>query len=119
MKTLVFCASLLLSVTAPTSYATEYVYRDLMANTLPAPRCDSADKAANQAAGNANVERYAKKFCQTQGYGWHVEQVKDAGKTVCDSCEDSQGLQKCHQQDMIVMCKRIKPSTVGMLPGEG
>lgn len=98
--------------------ATEYIFRDLMANTLPSTLCETEGKAADTAKKNYNIDRYSKKFCQSQGYGWHVEEVKDIGKTVCNECSDKQGLQKCHQEDLVVSCKRIKPGTVGMLPGK-
>lgn len=115
-KTLLLLTACLL--TAPAG-ATDYIYRDLMANTLPAAQCEVASKATEIATKNYNIDRYSKKFCQSQGYGWHVEKVKDLGKTLCDPCSDKQGLQKCHQEDLIVSCKRIKPGTVGMLPGKG
>lgn len=98
--------------------ATEYIYRDLMANTLPGARCEAQNNAAETARKNYNIDRYSKKFCQSQGYGWHIEQVKDLGKTICNECSDQKGLQKCHQEDVVVSCKRIKPGSVGMLPGK-
>ncbi len=98
--------------------ATEYIYRDLMANTLPGARCEAESNAAETAKKNYNIDRYSKKFCQSQGYGWHIEEVKDLGKTVCNECSGQKGLQKCHQEDVVVSCKRIKPGTVGMLPGK-
>lgn len=98
--------------------ATEYIYRDLMANTLPGARCEAETQAMETAKKNYNIDRFSKKFCQTQGYGWHVEEVKDLGKTACNECSDKSGLQKCHQEDVVVTCKRIKPGSVGMLPGK-
>lgn len=99
--------------------ATEYIYRDLMANTLPSAQCDSESKAIQSAAKPYNIERYSKRFCQSQGYGWHVDEVKDIGKSACNECSDKKGLQKCYQEDVVVTCKRIKPGSVGMLPGKG
>ncbi len=102
------------------SLATEYIYRDLMANTLPSAKCENSEKAQQTAAKPYNIKRYSKKFCQTQGYGWHVEEVKSTGTVACNQCADDPGdLQSCHLQDVVVTCKRIKPGTVGMLPGQG
>lgn len=98
--------------------ATEYIYRDLMANTLPSAQCEVQGKAMETATKNYNIDRYSKKFCQSQGYGWHIEEIRNIGKTVCNECGDKTGLQKCHQEDVVVSCKRIKPGTVGMLPGK-
>lgn len=98
--------------------ATEYIYRDLMANTLPA-HCDVESKAKLAASKPYTVDRYSKRFCQTQGYGWHLEEIKTAGTTTCNVCDDKPGLQRCYQEDVVVTCKRIKPGTVGMLPGKG
>jgi hypothetical protein len=98
--------------------ATEYIHRNVMANTLPGARCEAGSQATETAKKNYNIDRFSKKFCQSQGYGWHIEQVKDLGKTVCDECSDPKGLQKCHQEDVVVSCKRIKPGSVGMLPGK-
>lgn len=99
--------------------ATEYIYRDIMGNTLPGAQCDIEAKATQNASKPYNIDRYSKKFCQSQGYGWHLDEVKSSGKTVCTPCDDKKGLQKCHQEDITVVCKRIKPGTVGMLPGKG
>lgn len=107
----------LLSVTPV--QATEYIYRDLMANTLAPEHCDVEGKARENAAKDYNIHRFTKKFCQSQGYGWHVEEVKSAGNTTCDTCSSQQDLKRCHQEDVVVTCKRIKPGTVGMLPGKG
>ena len=66
-----------------------------------------------------NIKNYSKKFCQTQGYGWHVEAVKDNGKAVCNDCSGTNsGKKQCHLEDVVVTCKRIKPGSVGMLPGK-
>lgn len=99
-------------------FATEYIYRDLMANTLPSAKCASEAEAHNTATKPYTMERYSKQFCRTQGYGWHVEQIKDQGKLVCDSCSSTAGFQRCHVEDVVVECKRIKPGSVGMLPGK-
>ncbi|ANE55166.1 MULTISPECIES: hypothetical protein [Methylomonas] len=99
-------------------HATEYIYRDIMANTLAPEHCQAESKAKENAAKNYNIDRFSKKFCQSQGYGWHVDEVKSVGNTVCDSCGTTQEA-RCHQEDVVVSCKRIKPGTVGMLPGKG
>jgi len=98
--------------------ATEYIYRDIMANTLAPEHCQAESKAKENATKNYNIDRFSKKFCQSQGYGWHVDEVKSVGNTVCDSCSNTQEA-RCHQEDVVVACKRIKPGTVGMLPGKG
>lgn len=89
-----------------------------MANTLPGAKCDSTPKATESATRPYTINRFSKQFCQSQGYGWHLDEVVDNGKTICNQCGDQQGLQKCHQEDVTVTCKRIKPGTVGMLPGK-
>ena len=88
-------------------------------NTLPSIKCELPDKAGKSASKPYKIKKSVKKFCQTQGYGWGVEEIKDNGKIICSECSDNKGLQKCHVEDMIVSCKRIKPGTVGMLPGQG
>lgn len=112
-----FISSLFLTICLSASaHATEYVYRDLMANTL-AGHCDVESKAKQTSSKPYTIDRYSKRFCQTQGYGWHVDEVKNAGNTVCTACGDNKV--ECHQEDVVVSCKRIKPGTVGMLPGKG
>ncbi len=101
------------------SQATEYIYRDLMGNTLPTKRCEAKDTASEHAAKQYKINIYTKKFCQTQGYGWHVETVKDTGNVVCNECDAGSGTYQCYREDIVVQCKRIKPGTVGMLPGKG
>lgn len=98
--------------------ATEYIYRDLMANTIPA-HCEVESKAKATATKPYKIKRYSKRFCQTQGYGWHLDEIKEIGKTVCKPCDGNAALQQCYQEDVVVACKRIKPGTVGMLPGQG
>lgn len=102
-----------------TAGATEYIYRDLMANTLPAQHCETTSKAKAEAAKEYKVKNYSKRFCQMQGYGWHLDEIKTAGNTVCKPCGDKSDQQQCYQEDVVVACKRIKPGTVGMLPGKG
>ena len=90
-----------------------------MANTLPSAKCESLVDAKASAAKPYKFKIYSKKFCQTQGYGWHVEEIKDKGEVACNECSDKSGLQKCYVKDITVTCKRIKPGSVGMLPGNG
>ncbi|QPK63808.1 hypothetical protein IVG45_02180 [Methylomonas sp. LL1] len=114
-----FISGLLLALSlAGPAGATEYIYRDLMANTLPA-HCDVESKAKQASEKPYTVDRFSKRFCQTQGYGWHLDEIKTAGNTVCSPCTDKSGLQQCFQEDVVVTCKRIKPGSVGMLPGKG
>ena len=102
-----------------TVLATEYIYRDLMANTLPSSVCAIESEAIAAASKLNNIKNYSKRFCQSQGYGWHVEAVKDNGKAICNECGNSNsGMKKCHLEDVVVTCKRIKPGSVGMLPGK-
>ncbi len=101
-----------------TALATEYIHRDLMANTLPAPGCATEADAIAKAGKPYNLNKYSKRFCQSQGYGWHVETIKDNGKTVCQDCPGTNGQKQCHLEDVVVTCKRIKPGSVGMLPGK-
>lgn len=106
------------SLFSTSAQATEYMYRDLMANTLPTQKCETKDIAETKAAKQFKINIYTKKFCQTQGYGWHVEEVKDTGKVVCNECSNDSGKFQCYREDIVVQCKRIKPGTVGMLPGK-
>ena len=118
IKTLLMVAPLL---TLPDVFATDYVFRELMANTLPSAKCAAEPEAVKFATKPYTMERYSKIFCRTQGYGWHVEQIKDQGRLVCDTCSSAASAdgQRCHVEDVVVECKRIKPGTVGMLPGQG
>ena len=119
MKLNLICLSVALAFFSGTTLATEYIYRDLMANTLPSAVCDVESQAIATASKAYNIKRYSKTFCQSQGYGWHVEKVKDEGKAACTPCAGAnQGKSQCHLEDMVVTCKRIKPGSVGMLPGK-
>lgn len=101
------------------SEATEYIYRDLKANTLPSVKCEDKPSAIVTASKQYNLDRYTKKFCQSQGYGWHVEKIKDRGTPICEACEGSdKGEERCHLEDVVVSCKLIRPGSVGMLPGK-
>ncbi|MBS3954119.1 MAG: hypothetical protein KGZ88_14305 [Methylomicrobium sp.] len=114
---LIFAASL--TFTAGNALATDYIYRELMANTLPSAKCEAESVAIASASKNYNIKRFSKKFCQTQGYGWHLEQIKDSGKPVCTPCDNPKETGfRCHMEDVVVECKRIKPGSVGMLPGK-
>lgn len=114
----IFAVIASLTIVAPVN-ATEYIHRDIMANTLPGAKCETATQAQASAIKSYTMDRFSKKFCQSQGYGWHLEKIVDQGKTLCSDCGDSKALQKCHQEDVTVTCKRIKPGSVGMLPGQG
>lgn len=118
MKLLKFGLVFALLLGSSTTNATEYVYRDLMANTLPSV-CATQEAAKTNAEKDYTVDRFAKRFCQLQGYGWHVEEIKDKGKLVCTDCKTGgTDKQQCHLEDVVVTCKRIKPGSVGMLPGQ-
>jgi hypothetical protein len=55
--------------------ATEYIYRDLKANTLPSVGCAVEKDAQVIASKDFNLHKYSKLFCQSQGYGWHVDSI--------------------------------------------
>ena len=99
--------------------ATEYIYRDLMANTLPSPGCVSETEAIARATKPYNINNYSKRFCQTQGYGWYVAEVKDNGKPICNECSGTDsGKKQCYVEDIVVTCKRLKPGSAGLIPGK-
>ncbi len=119
MRRILFYLTALLWLFSSSALATEYIFRDLMANTLPAAKCDEKSEALASALKSYNMERYSRKFCKTQGYGWHVDAVKDKGTPVCNECSSDKGRHQCYIRDVVVTCKRIKPGSVGMLPGQG
>lgn len=109
--------SLTLFLSAGAVSATEYIYRDLMANTVPSPDCEAESIAMQKVIKPHNIINYSKKFCQAQGHGWHVSKIKDTGKAVCRSCPGADnGMKTCHVEDIVVSCKRIKPGSVSLLP---
>ena len=110
---------LILLFVSGSASATEYIYRDLMANSIPSTRCEAKVDAIARVKKPSTLRVYSKKFCQTQGYGWHVEEVKQNGEVTCNECNNNVALQACYLKDVVVTCKRIKPGSVGMLPGKG
>jgi len=99
--------------------AAEYLYRDLMANTLPPPGCAAESEAVAKVTKPYHINNYSKRFCQTQGFGWYVAEVKDSGKAVCDDCTGvDAGKKQCHVEDVVVTCKRLKPGSVGLITGK-
>lgn len=112
----------LISVISAQGFAAEYIFRDLMANTLSPVKCAAKSDASASAADTYTVKKFTKTFCETQGYGWHVSETKDTGKLVCNECSadgNSEGKFQCHLEDVVVTCKRLKPGSVGMFPGKG
>ena len=101
--------------------AAEYIYRDLMGNTLPSQKCAIKADAEQSAADPYVISKYTRRFCETQGYGWYVAEEKNQGKLVCEECRGNGGEAKfkCHMEDVVVACKRLKPGSVGLFPGEG
>ncbi len=99
----------------------EYIYRDLMGNTLPPAKCLEKSQAEANATDDYLLKKKEKVFCETQGYGWHVAEVKETGKLVCGECSDavSKGKFQCHLEDIVIACKRLKPGSVGLFPGKG
>ncbi|MGZ8219502.1 hypothetical protein [Methylomagnum sp.] len=116
-----FCLSVALAVFSGAAVSADYIYRDLMGNTLPPQKCAAKSEAEHKASDTYNVDKFAKRFCETQGYGWHVSEQKNHGKLVCDECGSNSGeaKYKCHMEDVVVACKRLKPGSVGLFPGEG
>jgi hypothetical protein len=100
--------------------ASEYSYRDLTGNTLPPQKCSVKPEAEQRANDPYNIDKYAKRFCETQGYGWYVSERKDSGKLVCEPCvvESSADKFRCHVEDITVSCKRLKPGSAGLIPGK-
>lgn len=90
-----------------------------MANTLPSVKCYSSAKARENASKPYKLNKYSKKFCQTQGYGWGLDKIENNGDITCNTCTDNAKLETCFIKDVVVKCKRIKPGSVGMLPGKG
>jgi len=119
MRFFILSTTLTLMLFSSTSFATEYIYRDIMANTLPSNKCETLDKAKKTAIKPYKIKRYLKRFCLTQGYGWGVEEVKQTGKVICNECSEDTALQQCYVEDTIVTCRKIRPGSVGMLPGHG
>jgi hypothetical protein len=116
-----FCLAAGLAVFSGTAVSAEYIYRDLMGNTLPSQKCSAKPEAEHKATDPYNISKYTKVFCETQGYGWYVAEEKNPGKLVCDECsgDAGPGKFKCHMEDVVVSCKRLKPGSVGLFPGEG
>jgi hypothetical protein len=98
--------------------ASEYIFRDLMGNTLPPQKCSSNAEASAKASDPYNVSKFAKRFCETQGYGWYVSEEKNPGKLVCEECSGEAGKYRCRMEDVVVTCKRLKPGTAGLFPGK-
>lgn len=119
LKLYSLCLLTLLSLLSGTVWAAEYIYRDLMGNTLPSEKCSTRSEAEGKATDPYNLKRHAKIFCETQGYGWYVEEQKDNGKLVCEECGNGDQKYRCHMEDVVVQCKRIKPGSVGLIPGKG
>jgi hypothetical protein len=104
---------------AGNAFSTEYEYRDLLGNTLAPQKCATQTEAEARAKEQYNIDKYVKGFCETQGYGWHVSEIKETGKLVCNECSGQSSKYPCHLEDQRVTCKHIKPGSVGMLPGKG
>lgn len=100
--------------------ASEYITRELMGNTLPPQKCSSRTEAEQRASDAYNIDKFAKRFCETQGYGWYVSEQKSPGKVSCEPCPSSSGADtfKCHREDLAVSCKRLKPGSAGLFPGK-
>lgn len=112
--------STLLLLASGNAGASEYVFRDLLGNTLPSQKCSTKPEAEQRATDPYNISKFTKRFCETQGYGWYVSEEKNQGKLVCEECagETGAGKFKCHVEDVQVTCKRLKPGSAGLIPGK-
>lgn len=116
------CGILFLLAASAQVGATEYIFRDILGNSSPNSKCVAKDQAATRAAEPYYVDRAAKTFCEVQGYGWHLAELNDPGQLVCEECKgesNNLGLFQCHMKDIAVKCQRIKPGSVGLIPGKG
>jgi hypothetical protein len=115
------CLSVSLFAFCGSALSAEYIFRDLMGNTLTPQKCAEKSEAEAKATESYNIDKFAKRFCETQGYGWYVAERKAEGKLVCETCDSGSGAEKykCHVEDIVVSCKRLKPGSVGLFPGEG
>lgn len=111
---------LVLFLTKPLA-AAEYVFRDLMGNTLASAKCAAKDEAVAKATETYTIDKFTKRFCEVQGYGWNLAEQKSDGKLLCEECsgEANHGKYQCHKEDIVVTCKRLKPGSVGLFPGKG
>ena len=108
----------LLGLSTP-ALSAEFIYTDLLGNSLPSQKCSAEDQAKSRANSEYELARYSKAFCQTQGYGWYFEERKNDGKLVCNECSEKPGQYQCHLEDIHVTCKRLKPGSTGLFPGRG
>lgn len=120
MKHTTFLLSAALILLCKQAVASEYITRDLLGNTLPPQKCSPRTEAEQKASDPYNIDKFAKRFCETQGYGWYVSEQKGAGKISCEPCPASSGTDKfkCHLEDLEVSCKRLKPGSAGLFPGK-
>jgi len=58
------------------SFATEYIYRDLMANTLPSIKCESTAKAKLTAEKPYKLRRYAKNSAKHRAMAGGLKKLK-------------------------------------------
>jgi len=109
----------LLMLSSCPAWSEVYIHRDLMANTLPSQKCLEKSAAISRAQDAYLLRKKENVFCETQGYGWHLETEKTSGKLVCSECDGAgnQGKFQCHVEDIVVACKRIKPFSSGLIPG--
>jgi len=115
------CLLAALSFSCGTAFAADYIERDLMGNTIAPQKCATKTEASEKATDSYNINKFTKLFCETQGYGWYLSEAKNQGKLVCEECSGDTGADKyrCHVEDIVVTCKRLKPGSVGLFPGEG
>lgn len=100
--------------------ASEYIFRDLLGNTFSTKSCAIKQDAEKKATETYIINKFTKRFCETQGYGWYLSEQKSPGNLICKPCdaEGKAGQFRCHVEDILVACKRLKPGTAGLIPGE-
>lgn len=111
---------LLLALGLGNAHASDYIFRDLLGNTLAPQKCSTKSDAEQRATDTYTIGKFTKRFCETQGYGWYVSEQKGEGKLVCEECsaDTGAGKFKCHVEDVPVTCKRLKPGSAGLIPGK-
>lgn len=122
LRSRLLCLVSVLFFSCSTAFAAEYIERKLMGNTIPPQKCAAKEDASQRASDPYTIDKFTKRFCETQGYGWYVSEANDQGKLVCEECSgdaSGAGKYKCHVEDIVVTCKRLKPGSVGLFPGEG
>ena len=112
MRTLFFLATFLAAV--GTAQATTWETQTVKA-AAKSSRCIDPPIAEREA--HARVAKDGANICREQSYGWHLQEVKNEGDVDCTSCGD--GKARCQVSTVELVCRRLKPGTVGMGPFMG